>query len=52
MRLIGCAFSMNPRSWRFGWCVPMIDPGLQAGPVDGDWWLCLGPLALMFEETA
>ena len=52
MTLIGLAVSMNPRAWRFGWCKPMLTDEVAAGPVDGDWWLCLGPLALMFEEDA
>lgn len=52
MRWIGMAFSLDWRAWRFGWARPMIYDDLAAGPVDGDWWLCLGPLALMFEDVS
>lgn len=49
MRLIGHAWSLDWRAWCLGWRKPMLDEETAAGPVDGDWWLCLGPLALMFE---
>lgn len=47
---IGHAWSTDWRAWRLGWAKPVINDMLSAGPADGDWWLCLGPLALMFEE--
>jgi hypothetical protein len=49
MDLVGIAWSWNVAEWRLGWRQPEIAPGVAAGPVDGDIWLCLGPLALIFE---
>lgn len=46
----GVAFSANWRAWRFGWARPMSTDEVRAGPADGDWWFCLGPLALFFDE--
>lgn len=52
MRLMGIAFSCSPRSWALGWRLPYYEPGQPANPYEeGDWWLCLGPLALMFVEV-
>ena len=44
MRLIGFALGYDPRGWQWGWTAP------ATGPAEGDWWLCLGPLCLMFED--
>lgn len=47
---VGIAFSWDWRSWRFGWMIPVKDNGAWAGPAEGERWLCLGPIALMFDE--
>jgi len=50
IKLIGIALSLNPLAWRLGWRTPAKDDGAWGGPAEGDWWLCLGPLCLMYEE--
>lgn len=50
-KYVGFALSPSVAVWRFGWATPMEDASTKADAIEyGHQWLCLGPVALMFER--
>jgi len=50
LKMVGFALAKELSAWQFGWRKPMLTDAIEAGPADGDWWFCIGPLAFMFAE--